>query len=151
MAVVAAVPEASKTMGQGGRIVTIGSVNGEAAPFPEVAFYAASKGAVRMLTKGLARDLGERGITANIVQPNPVETDPNPSQGSFADMLTGLMALMRHGRPEDVAGLVAFLASPASGKILAPSTWICYVPFANARGMPFVRKRSAGACKDVRW
>jgi 3-oxoacyl-[acyl-carrier protein] reductase len=115
--VVAAVVEAAKIMPDGGRIITVGSINGEVALFPGAAFYAASKGAVRMLTKGWARDLGGRGITVNVVQPGPIDTDLNPAQGALAETLTGATALKRYGKPEDVAELVAFLAGPAAGNI----------------------------------
>lgn len=84
-----------------GRVITVGGV-----------FYGASKGAVRMLTKGWARDLGPRGVTVNVVQPGPIDTDLNPVQGPFADTLT---ALTRYGKPEDVGELAAFLAGPAAG------------------------------------
>lgn len=116
-AVVAAVLEAAKTMPDGGRIITVGSVNGELMPVPGGAIYAGSKGAVRMLTKGWARDLGPRGITVNVVQPGPIDTDLNPARGPFAETLTNLTALKRYGKPEDVAELVAFLAGPAAGNI----------------------------------
>lgn len=116
-AVVAAVVEAAKIIPDGGRIITIGSINGEVTPLPGGAFYGASKGAVRMLAKGWARDLGPRGITVNVVQPGPIDTDMNPAEGSFAEMLTGMTALKRYGKPEDVAELVAFLAGPAAGNI----------------------------------
>jgi NAD(P)-dependent dehydrogenase (short-subunit alcohol dehydrogenase family) len=111
-AVVAAVLEAAKIIPDGGRIITVGSINGEAVPFPGGAFYAGSKGAVRMLTKGWARDLGERGVTVNVVQPGPIDTDLNPADGPFGAVLTGMTALKRYGKPEDVAELVAFLAGP---------------------------------------
>jgi 3-oxoacyl-[acyl-carrier protein] reductase len=116
-AVVAAVLEAAKIIPDGGRIITVGSVNGEAMPFPGGAFYAGSKGAVRMLTKGWTRDLGDRGVTVNVVQPGPVDTDLNPADGPFGAVLTGMTALKRYGKPEDVAELVAFLAGPAGGNI----------------------------------
>lgn len=116
-AVAAAVLEAAKRMGEGGRIITVGSVNGDAMPFAGGAFYAGSKAAVRMLTKGWARDLGERGVTVNVVQPGPIDTDMNPAEGPFAEMLTAMTALKRYGKPEEMAELVAFLASPAAGNI----------------------------------
>ena len=113
----AAVLEAAKRMGEGGRIITVGSVNGEVMPFAGGAFYAGSKAAVRMLTKGWARDLGERGITVNVVQPGPIDTDMNPAEGPFAEMLTAMTARKRYGKPEEVAELVAFLAGPAAANI----------------------------------
>ena len=115
--VVPAVVEAAKTMPAGGRIITVGSVNGEAMPFAGGAFYAGSKAAVRMLTKGWARDLGERGVTVNVVQPGPIDTDMNPANGDQADGQRALTALGRYGTPEDVAAAVALLASPAARQI----------------------------------
>lgn len=80
-------------------------------PFAGGALYSLSKSALIGLTKGLSRDLGPRGITVNLVAPGPVDTDMNPENGPFAQMLKGLMALPRYGRSEEVAGLVAYLAS----------------------------------------
>lgn len=102
---------AARHMQEGGRIITIGSVNGERMPFAGGALYSLSKSALIGLTKGLSRDLGPRGITVNLVAPGPVDTDMNPENGPFAQMLKGLMALPRYGRSEEVAGLVAYLAS----------------------------------------
>ena len=76
-----------------------------------------SKSALVGLTKGLARDLGPRGITVNNVQPGPVDTDMNPASGDFAAALTGLMALPRYGKAEEIASFVAYLAGPESGYI----------------------------------
>lgn len=114
-AVFAAAKEAARHMGEGGRIITIGSVNADRMPFPGGAVYAMTKAAVAGLTRGLARDLGPRGITVNTVQPGPVDTDLNPAEGEFAEMLKGLMALPRYGRAEEVAAMVAYLASPEAG------------------------------------
>ena len=71
-----------------------------------------SKAAVAGLTRGLARDLGPRGITVNVVQPGPVETDMNPADGPFAETLKGFMAIKRYGKGDEIAGMVAYLASP---------------------------------------
>lgn len=77
--------------------------------------YAMSKSALIGLTKGMARDLGSRGITVNLVQPGPIDTDMNPPVGEHADAARRMMAIPRYGRPEEIAGLVAYLASEESG------------------------------------
>lgn len=105
---------ALKHMGEGGRIITIGSINADRIPFPGGAAYAATKAAVQAFTRGIARDLGPRGITANVVQPGPVDTELNPADGPFADILKPLMAIPKYAEGEDVAGLVSYLASPES-------------------------------------
>lgn len=115
--VVIASQEAARVMGEGGRIITIGSTNAERMPFVGGSVYALSKAAVAGFTKGLARDLGPRGITVNNVQPGPVDTEMNPDQGEFADSLKQLMALPRYGRAEEIASFVAYLAGPESGYI----------------------------------
>lgn len=109
--------EAARVMGEGGRIITIGSVNGDRVPFPGCALYAMSKAALIGLTKGWARDLGPRGITVTCVQPGPVDTDMNPASGDLADLLIPETALGRYGRADEVAALVAFLASSESANI----------------------------------
>ena len=105
---------ALKHMGEGGRIITIGSINADRIPFPGGAAYAATKAAVQAFTRGIARDLGPRGITANVVQPGPVDTELNPADGPFADILKPLMAIPKYAEGEDVAGLVSYLAGPES-------------------------------------
>ncbi|MBQ5965599.1 SDR family oxidoreductase [Massilia sp. ZL223] len=105
---------ALRHMGEGGRIVNIGSVNAFRVPFAGAAVYAMSKSALSGLVKGLARDLGPRGITINNVLPGPVDTDMNPENTDFGASLHGLMALPRHGRPEEIASMVAYLAGPES-------------------------------------
>jgi cyclic-di-GMP-binding biofilm dispersal mediator protein len=104
--------EAARQMPPGGRIIVIGSVNGDRMPVPGMAAYAMSKSALQGLARGLARDFGPRGITVNVVQPGPIDTDANPADGPLKDMLHGFMAIKRHGRPEEVAAMVAWLASP---------------------------------------
>ncbi len=104
-------------MKEGGRIIHIGSTNSERITYPGGSVYALTKGAVASFTKGLARDLGPRGITVNNVQPGPVDTDMNPATGPFADTLRGLMPLGRYGHGEEVAGLVAYLAGPDGGYV----------------------------------
>ncbi|MGB6008852.1 SDR family oxidoreductase [Castellaniella sp.] len=104
--------EAARQMPEGGRIIVIGSVNGDRMPVPGMASYAMSKSALQGLARGLARDFGPRGITVNVVQPGPIDTDANPADGPMKDILHGFMAIKRHGRPEEVAGMVAWLAGP---------------------------------------
>lgn len=116
-AVVAAVRTAAQHMGEGGRIISIGSVNGSRAGFPGVAEYGGSKAAVAGYTRGWAWDLGKKGITVNTVQPGPVDTDMNPDNGDFAAMLKAGMPLGRYGKVEEVASAVAYLASPEAGFI----------------------------------
>ncbi|MEL7937505.1 3-oxoacyl-ACP reductase family protein [Pseudomonas delhiensis] len=108
---------AARHMGEGGRIITIGSTNAERMPFAGGGVYAMSKAAVTGLTRGFARDLGPRGITVNNVQPGPVDTDMNPDSGDFAESLKGLMALDRYGRAEEIASFVAYLAGPEAAYI----------------------------------
>lgn len=104
-------------MGNGGRIINIGSTNAERMPFAGGATYAMSKSALTGLVKGMARDLGPRGITVNNVQPGPVDTDMNPANGEMASSLLSLMALDRYGSAEEIAGFVAYLAGPEAGYI----------------------------------
>lgn len=119
-----AIQEAARHMGEGGRIITIGSTNAERMPFAGGGVYAMSKAAIVGLTRGLARDLGPRGITINNVQPGPVDTDMNPDSGEFATTLKGLMALPRYGRTEEIASFVAYLAGPEAGYITGASLTI---------------------------
>ncbi|OUM04433.1 SDR family oxidoreductase [Variovorax sp. JS1663] len=111
-AVFVAIQAALRHMGDGGRIINIGSTNAERMPFPGGGVYAMSKSALTGLVQGFARDLGPRGITINNVQPGPVDTDMNPASGPMASTMHGFMALPRHGRGEEIAGMVAYLASP---------------------------------------
>ena len=104
--------EAARQMPDGGRIIVIGSVNGDRMPIPGMASYAVSKSALQGLARGLARDFGSRGITVNVVQPGPIDTDANPENGPMKELMHSFMAIKRHGRPEEVAGMVAWLASP---------------------------------------
>ncbi len=123
-AVFAAAQEAARHMKEGGRIITIGSVNADRMPFAGGSVYAMSKAAVAGLTRGLARDLGPRGITVNTVQPGPVDTDMNPASGPFAESLKALMALPRYGTGEEIAGMVAYLASPEAAFVTGASLTI---------------------------
>ncbi|SWD91386.1 SDR family oxidoreductase [Klebsiella pneumoniae] len=104
--------EAARRMPEGGRIIVIGSVNGDRMPLPGMAAYALSKSALQGLARGLARDFGPRGITVNVVQPGPIDTDANPENGPMKELMHSFMAIKRHGRPEEVAGMVAWLAGP---------------------------------------
>lgn len=111
LATQAAIPH----LGQGGRIITTGSNAAERAPFTGLAGYAMTKSALLGLTRHLARELGPRGITVNLIQPGPVDTDMNPADGGeFADAARRLTSLGRYGKPADIAAVVAFLASPAA-------------------------------------
>jgi len=119
-----AAQEASRHMGEGGRIITIGSVNAERMPFAGGSVYAMTKAAVAGLTRGLARDLGPRGITVNTVQPGPTDTDMNPADGPAAEAMKGWTALGRHGRGDEIAGLVAYLAGAEAGFVTGASLTI---------------------------
>lgn len=116
--------EAAKHMGEGARIINIGSTNADRMPFAGGGVYAMSKSALVGLTKGLARDLGPRGITVNNVQPGPVDTDMNPASGDFAESLIPLMAVGRYGTAEEIASFVAYLAGPEAGYITGASLTI---------------------------
>ncbi|WP_084663843.1 SDR family oxidoreductase [Pandoraea faecigallinarum] len=111
-------------MGEGGRIINIGSCNAERIPFPDLATYAMTKSALVGLVKGMARDLGPRGITVNNVQPGPTDTDMNPASGEFAGGMHDVMALRRHARPEEIAGMVAYVASEEAGFVTGASLTI---------------------------
>jgi 3-oxoacyl-[acyl-carrier protein] reductase len=112
--VITAIRAASKLMGDGGRIVTIGSGIATRATFPGMADYAASKAAVVGYSKGAARDLGPRGITVNVLQPGSIDTDMNPKDGAFAEAQRTQHALQRYGTAEEIAAGVVFLTSPGA-------------------------------------
>lgn len=116
-AVFAGSKAAIKYMPSGGRIITIGSCMAERVAGPGGSVYAMSKSALIGLTKGMARDLGPKGITVNLVHPGPVDTDMNPADGAGADWQRSLNALNAFGNVEDIAGLVAYLASAESRNI----------------------------------
>ena len=116
-----ATQEAARHMGEGGRIIMIGSVNSDLVPFVGGSVYAMTKAAIAGLTRGLARDLGARGITVNNIQPGPVDTDMNPATGPFAATLKAMIALGRYGQTEEIAGMVSYLASPQAGFITGAS------------------------------
>jgi 3-oxoacyl-[acyl-carrier protein] reductase len=112
-AVFLAAQAAARHMTEGGRIITVGSCLAERVPGPGTVLYSMSKSALSGLTKGLARDLGPRGITATVVHPGPIHTDMNPEDGPGADFQRGVTALGRYGTAEEVAATVAHLASAA--------------------------------------
>jgi 3-oxoacyl-[acyl-carrier protein] reductase len=116
--------EAAHHMGKGGRIINIGSTNAERIPMAGGSIYAMSKSALVGLTKGMARDLGPKGITVNNVQPGPVDTDMNPANGESAEYIKGLIALARYGKDEEIASFVAYLAGPEAGYITGASLTI---------------------------
>jgi len=123
-AVFVATQAAIQHMKEGGRIINIGSCNAERMPHPGGAVYAMSKSALQGLVKGLARDLGPRGITINNVQPGPVDTELNPDEGEFAEMLKKLMALPRYSTPDEIAAMVAYLAGPEAAFVTGASLTI---------------------------
>ena len=108
-AVFVAVQSAVAHMGAGGRIITVGSVTADRSGFPGASVYSMTKAAVAALTRGLARDLGSRGITVNTVQPGPTETDMNPDENIRA-VLRPMLALGRIGKDSEIASLIAYLA-----------------------------------------
>jgi 3-oxoacyl-[acyl-carrier protein] reductase len=112
---------ALKHMGDGGRIINIGSCVGERMMTPGLVAYSATKGAVKMFTQGLSREVGGRGITVNNIQPGPIDTDLNPAAGEWAVPQKAATALNRYGHVEEVAALVAFVASPEASYITGAS------------------------------
>jgi len=108
---------ALKHLKNGGRIINIGSCVGERMMTPGLAAYSATKGAVKMFTQGLSREVGGRGITVNNVQPGPIDTDLNPAAGDWATPQKAMTALGRYGTVDEVAALVAFVASPEASYI----------------------------------
>jgi 3-oxoacyl-[acyl-carrier protein] reductase len=108
---------ALKHMKDGGRIITIGSCVGERMMTPGLVPYSATKGAVKMFAQGLSREVGDRGITVNNIQPGPIDTDLNPAAGEWAKPQVANTALKRYGHVEDVAALVSFVAGPEASYI----------------------------------
>ena len=112
---------ALKHMKDGGRIIMIGSSVGERMMTPGLAAYAATKGAIKMFVQGLSREVGNRGITVNNVQPGPIDTDLNPAAGDWATPQIANTALKRYGHVNDIAAMVAFVAGPEAGYITGTS------------------------------
>ncbi len=112
---------ALKHINHGGRIITIGSCVGERDMTPGLAVYSATKAAVKMFTQGLSREVGDRAITVNNIQPGPIDTDLNPASGDWATPQIALTALKRYGTVDEVAALVAFVASPQAAYITGAS------------------------------
>jgi 3-oxoacyl-[acyl-carrier protein] reductase len=115
--ILVATQAALKHMKSGGRIIMIGSCVGERAMTPGLVAYSATKGAVKMFTQGLSREVGGRGITVNNIQPGPIDTDLNPAAGDWAVPQKAATALDRYGSVDEVAALVAFVAGPESSYI----------------------------------
>src|SRR5437588_8521310 len=113
----AATQAALRHMKSGGRIISISSAVGERVQTPGLVAYSATKGAVKMFTQGLSREVGSRGITVNNVQPGPIDTDLNPAAGDWAVPQKAATALDRYGSVDEVAALVAFVAGPESSYI----------------------------------
>ncbi|KAA1055228.1 SDR family oxidoreductase [Azospirillum argentinense] len=109
--------EAARHMTGPGRIIVIGSVNGDRMPFAGGAAYALTKAAVQGMVRGLARDFGDRGITVNAIQPGPTDSDMNPADGPMAAAMHGFMAIKRHAHASEVAELTAFVAGPHGAMI----------------------------------
>ena len=115
---------AVRHMGTGGRVIMIGSCNADRMPFPGGSVYSLTKAALAGFTKGLARDLGSRGITVNNVQPGPTATDLNPVDGPYAPTFLQMLAVDRFAYPSEIAGAVAYLASEEAAFITGASLTI---------------------------
>ena len=113
----AATQAALKHMKSGSRIISIGSAVGERVAAPGLVPYAGTKGAVKMFTQALAREIGSRGITVNNIQPGPIDTELNPAAGDWAVPQKAATALDRYGHVEEIAAMVAFVAGPESAYI----------------------------------
>jgi 3-oxoacyl-[acyl-carrier protein] reductase len=108
---------ALKHMKSGGRIITIGSAVGEPVLTPGLVPYSATKGAVKIFTQALSREVGSRGITVNNVQPGPIDTELNPAASEWAEPQKAATALVRYGHVDEIAAMVAFVAGPESSYI----------------------------------
>jgi len=132
---------ALKHMKSGGRIIMIGSSVGERVMVPGLVPYSATKGAVKMFSQGLSREVGTRGITVNNVQPGPIDTDLNPAAGDWAVPQKANTALERYGSVDEVAALVAFVAGPEASYITGANLTVD--GGTNASPQPSARVRSA--------
>jgi 3-oxoacyl-[acyl-carrier protein] reductase len=112
---------ALKHLKSGGRIIMIGSCVGERVLTPGLVPYSATKGAIKMFTQGLSREVGSRGITVNNIQPGPIDTDLNPAAGDWAAPQKAVTALDRYGQVDEVAALVSFVAGPEASYITGAS------------------------------
>jgi len=113
-AVVTAIREASRVMGKGGRIISVSSALALRSTWPGLADYSATKRAIEGYTKGAARDLGAKGITVNAIGAGSTDTEMNPADGGFGEAQAAATAIGRFGRPEEIAAVIAFIASPAA-------------------------------------
>jgi 3-oxoacyl-[acyl-carrier protein] reductase len=113
----AATQAALKHVKSGGRIISIGSAVGERAATPGLVAYSATKGAVKMFSQALSREVGSRGITVNNVQPGPIDTALNPAAGDWAVPQKAATALNRYGKVDEIAAMVAFVAGPEASYI----------------------------------
>lgn len=109
--------EAARRMNANGRIIIVGSVNADRMPFAGGAAYAMTKAAMQGMVRGLARDLGDRGITVNSIQPGPTDSDMNPADGPMAATMHSFMAIKRHAKPAEIAELAAYIAGPHGAMI----------------------------------
>ena len=121
-AIFVAIQAALPHLGAGGRIITIGSLAADRVPVGGMSVYSLTKAAVAGLSRGLARELGPRGITVNTIQPGPVDTDLNPDSGEFADAMRALTAVGHYAQPHDIADAVAFLAR-TEARFVTGTTW----------------------------
>jgi 3-oxoacyl-[acyl-carrier protein] reductase len=119
--ILATTQAALKHMKSGARIISIGSAVGERVQVPGLVAYSATKGAVKIFTQALSRELGSRGITVNNVQPGPIDTDLNPASGDWAVPQKAATALDRYGNVDEIAAMVAFVAGPESSYITGSS------------------------------
>ncbi len=109
--------EAARRMNANGRIIVIGSTNGDRMPFAGGAAYALTKSAMQGMVRGLARDFGDRGITVNSIQPGPTDSDMNPAEGPMAATMHSFMAIKRHARADEIAEFAAYIAGPHGAMI----------------------------------
>ncbi|MDP4510090.1 3-oxoacyl-ACP reductase family protein [Nonomuraea turcica] len=117
-----AIQAAAPHLGRGGRIITIGSINADRVPVPGTGVYSLTKAAVAGLSRGLARELGPRGITVNTIQPGPTETDMNPDSGPFAESMKAMLPVGHYAQPADIASAVAYLAGPEA-RFVTGASW----------------------------